>query len=158
VRNRVIESNGAKIVNNFYARSVFFVRDAERSLKFYTERLGFSLDWNYQEQGRAFVFQVNLLGFELILNQTEPWTEDRAGHGRLFIGLDDDQVDALRKHIEEKSIKTTVLPWGAPTLVIRDLDGNELFFWLPESDRACLQAELEASNTPLQPTAEERGS
>jgi len=129
-------------MNNFYARSVFFVKDAERSLRFYTEKLGFSLDWNYQEQGRAYVFQVSLLGFELILNQTEPSTEDRAGQGRLFIGLEEDQADALRKHIEEKNIKTTVVAWGNPTLVLRDLDENELFFWLPESERASLQAQL----------------
>ncbi len=129
-------------MNNFYARSVFFVKDAERALRFYTETLGFSLDWNYQEEGRAYVFQVSLLGFELILNQTEPGTADRAGHGRLFIGLKEDQVDAFRKHIEEKCIKTTVLQWGAPTVAIRDLDENELFFWLPESERASLQAQL----------------
>jgi catechol 2,3-dioxygenase-like lactoylglutathione lyase family enzyme len=129
-------------MTNLYARSVFFVKDAECSLKFYTETLGFSLDWNYKEAGRAYVFQVNLLGFELILNQTGPATEDRAGHGRLFVGLEKDQVDAFRKHIKEKNIKTTVVDWGNPTLVIRDLDENELFFWLPESDRATLQAQL----------------
>jgi catechol 2,3-dioxygenase-like lactoylglutathione lyase family enzyme len=129
-------------VNKFYARSVFFVKDAERSLKYYTETLGFSVDWNYQEAGRAYVFQVGLHGFELILNQTEPSTEGRPGHGRVFISLEDDQVAALRKHIEEKGIKTTVVPWGNPTLVIHDLDGNELFFWLPEGERARLQAQL----------------
>ena len=140
------EENGSRVakgmvetVNDFYARSVFFVKDAERSLRFYRETLGFSLDWNYQEQGRAFVFQVSLHGFQLILNQTEPWTQDRPGHGRLFIGLDDGQVDAFRKHIEDNGIKTTVVDWGNPTLVIRDLDENELFFWLPESERASLQ-------------------
>ncbi len=132
-------------MNNLYARSVFFVKDAERSLKFYTETLGFSLDWNYKEAGRAYVFQVGLLGFELILNQTGPSTEARAGHGRLFVGLEKDQGDAFRKHIEEKSIKTTVVDWGNPTLVIRDLDENELFFWLPESERATLQAQLAAA-------------
>lgn len=132
------------------------MRDAERSLRFYTETLGFSVDWNYQEQGRVFVFQVSLLGFELILNQIEPGTEDRAGHGRLFIGLDSDQSDALRKHIAEKSIKTTVRHWGAPTLVMHDLDENELFFWLPENERASLQASL-APNTPPQPTPENHG-
>ena len=82
------------------------MKDAERSLRFYTETLGFSLEWNYQEQGRTFVFEVSLFGFQLILNQTEPGTEDRAGNGRLFIGLD------------------------------------VLFFWLPESERASLQAHL----------------
>src|SRR6516164_6455397 len=105
-------SDRMHIMNNLYARSVFFVKDAERSLKFYTETLGFSLDWNYQEAGRACVFQVSLLGFELILNQTGPSTADRAGHGRLFIGLAVDQVDVFRKHIEQESIKTTVVEWG----------------------------------------------
>ena len=75
-------------MDNFYARSVFFVKDAEASLAFYTQALGFKLDWNYQEEGRAFVFQVGLFGFELIVNQIEDWTKERAGHGRVFIGLD----------------------------------------------------------------------
>lgn len=129
-------------MDNLFARSVFFVRDAECSLKFYTETLGFSLEWNHQVQGRAYVFEVSLLGFQLILNQTDPGTENRAGHGRVFIGLDDDQVDAFRNHIEGKGIRTTVVEWGQPTLVIRDLDENELFFWLPEAERAGLQAQL----------------
>src|SRR5215471_11384495 len=126
-------------MNNLYARTVFFVKDAERSLRFYTETLGFSLDWNYKEEDRACVFQVSLLGFELILNQTGPLTKDRPGHGRLFVGLEEGQADAFRRHLEEKSIKTTVVDWGNPTLVIRDLDENELFFWLPERERATLQ-------------------
>ena len=128
-------------MDNLYARSVFFVRDGERALSFYTETLGFSLDWNYREQGRAWVFQVSLLGFELIINQTERWTEERPGHGRLFIGLDDEQSDALRKHMEQKAINTTVVDWGQPTIVIRDLDQNELFFWLSESQRTALKVE-----------------
>ena len=86
-------------MENFYARTVFFVSDAERSLAFYTERLGFTLDWNHREAGRTFVFQVSLFGFSLILNQVESWTEGRAGHGRLFLGLGDDQIAALRRHI-----------------------------------------------------------
>jgi catechol 2,3-dioxygenase-like lactoylglutathione lyase family enzyme len=32
---------------------VFFVKDAERSLSFYTGALGFALDWTHQEQGRS---------------------------------------------------------------------------------------------------------
>jgi catechol 2,3-dioxygenase-like lactoylglutathione lyase family enzyme len=124
------------IVDNLYAKSVFFVKDAELSLKFYTEILGLSLDWNYKEQDRAFVLQVSLLGFELILNQAEPGTKDRVGHSRVFIGLADDQVEGFRRHIEKNGIKTTAIHWGAPTLVIHDRDQDELFLWLPEKERA----------------------
>lgn len=130
------------IVESLYARSVFFVQNAERALRFYTETLGFKLDWTHQEQGRPFVLQVSLLGLQLILNQTESWTENRAGHGRVFIGLEDDQIEPFHRHLRERHIKPTVFHWGAPTLVIRDVDANELFFWLPESERASLEAEL----------------
>jgi catechol 2,3-dioxygenase-like lactoylglutathione lyase family enzyme len=122
-------------VNNLYGRSVFFVADAERSLGFYTGTLGFSLDWKYEERGRAFVLQVSLLGFELILNETGPRTKDRAGHGRVFIGLDADQVGRFHGLIRDKAIETEVVQWGRPTLVIRDPDKNELFVW-PERDGA----------------------
>ncbi len=128
------------MVENFYARTVFFVKDAERSLSFYRETLGFSLDWPDPPQGRAFVCQVSLFGFELILNQIQPGTEARAGHGRVFIGLEDNQSEAFRRHLKDTGIKTTVVQWGEPTLVIRDLDDNELFIWLPQHERASLEA------------------
>ena len=113
-----------------YARSVFFVADVERSRRFYTEELGFSLDWDSNDG----VLQVSLLGFELILNQVGERTRTRAGHGRVFIGLDDDQGEPLRNHIAERGIQTLRVEWGRPTLVIRDIDANEMFFWLPGDD------------------------
>jgi catechol 2,3-dioxygenase-like lactoylglutathione lyase family enzyme len=126
-------------MDNLYGRSVFFVKEAEDALAFYTQELGFTLDWNHQVEGRAFVFQVSLYGFELILNQIEDWTRDRAGHGRVFIGLDDNQVARLREHISARGIKAMLFHWGKPTLVIKDLDGNELFFWTPQSELASLE-------------------
>jgi len=119
-----------KIVSNLYARSVFCVADADRSRRYYTEQLGFSLDWDSNDG----VFQVSLFGFELILNQVEDRTRTRAGHGRLFIGLEDDQDAPLRKHIAGKGIQTIRVQWGRPTLVIRDVDANELFFWMPHDN------------------------
>ena len=104
------------IVTPLYARTVFFVADADRS---------------HSHDG---VVQVSLLGFELILNQVDDRTRSRAGHGRLFIGLDDDQREPLRKHLADKGIQSLRLEWGRPTLVIKDLDANELFFWLPHHD------------------------
>ncbi|MBO0719327.1 MAG: VOC family protein [Blastocatellia bacterium] len=121
-------------MNNLYARSVFFVKDAERSLRFYKEQLGFSEDWNYKEDGRTFVCQVSLFGFELILNEITDRTQTRAGHGRVFIGLEDDQAGPLREHFGTKGIQTERVQWGRPTLVVMDLDGNDIFFWLPQDD------------------------
>jgi catechol 2,3-dioxygenase-like lactoylglutathione lyase family enzyme len=121
-------------MNNLYARSVFYVKNAESALRFYTESLGFSEDWNYREEGRTYVCQVSLFGFELILNEIGDRTQSRAGHGRVFIGLDDDQGEPLRKHIATWGIQTQRDDWGRPTLVVRDLDANEIFFWLPRDD------------------------
>ena len=123
-------------MNNLYARAVFFVENAERALRFYVEQLGFSKDWSYDEEARTFVCQVSLLGFELILNEVDTRTHDRAGRGRVFIGLDDDQGEPLRQHIVAHGIATQRTDWGRPTLVIRDLDENEIFVWVPGDDLA----------------------
>jgi len=120
-------------VTKFHAKTVFFVRDASRSLAFYTKELGFSLDWTYEENGRPHVFQVGLHGFELILNQAEPATVERPGQGRVFIGLDGEGSAALKQHIESRGIKITHVHWGAPTIAIHDPDQNEIFFWLAET-------------------------
>jgi catechol 2,3-dioxygenase-like lactoylglutathione lyase family enzyme len=133
-------------VDNFFARCVFFVNDAERSRKFYMETLGFSAEWEAREEGRIVVFEVSLFGFQLILNETHAGTKDRAGHGRVFIGLEEDQSVEFRKYVEDKGIETTVVDWGAPTLVIRDLDENELFFWFSASEREKLGARLAAES------------
>ena len=42
--------------------------------------------------------------------------------------------ELLRKHILATGIQTQRYQWGRPTLVVKDLDANELFFWLPHDD------------------------
>lgn len=131
--------------SNWYVRTVFFVRDAERSLSFYTKKLGFTLDWNHEPAGRAFVFQVSFRGVELIINEAEEWTDARIGHGRIFIGLDDGQVESFKQYVAERGVETKLILWGEPTVVIEDLDGNELFFWLSESEREKLRGEIDGA-------------
>ena len=80
--------------------------------------------------------QVSLLGLQIILNRKETPADDRAGHGRIFIGLDDDQSAAVLSHVHTKGISATYTHWGAPTMAIYDLDGNEIFFWLSDVERA----------------------
>ena len=85
-------------MKEWYSRTVFFVKDTQKSLAFYVDKLGFTEDWTYVENAEMLVAQVNRDGFEIILNKDA----NKAGKGRVFISLDDEQVDPLRKEIKEK--------------------------------------------------------
>jgi len=114
-------------MDHWYARTVFFVRDAEISLGFFVDKLGFTLDWNHQEEGRAFVCQVKRDGFELILAQDA----DKAGRGRVFISLDDRQTQALVDELGRRNMTVRRTQWGMPVIEVQDVDGNELYFSPP---------------------------
>ncbi len=117
------------------ARPVFFVQDTPSAMEFYTSALGFNLEWIHEENGRPYVVQVSLFGLQIILNQKESPTDERAGHGRIFIGLDDDQSAAILQHVHSKRIAAEYAQWGAPTMAIYDLDRNEIYFWLSDTER-----------------------
>lgn len=136
-------------MDNLYARSVFFVHDVERAMRFYTEQLGFAVDWDSHDG----VLQVSLFGFELILNEVGSRNRSRPGHGRVFIGLEDHQGDEFRRHVAARGIQTLRVDWGRPTLVIRDVDANELFFWLPHDDFSGLGIPPVESNEITEPSA-----
>ena len=136
-------------MNNLYARAVFFVENGEKAQRFYVDKLGFSEEWAYKEDGQVYVCQVSLFGFELILNQTSERSRSRAGLGRVFIGLEEDQVETLHRHIGAHCIPHERVDWGRPTLVIRDLDGNELFFWdQPTEGQQQLELNEDTAATP----------
>lgn len=116
-------------MTNLYARAVFFVENAGRSQRFYLDELGFSDDWSYNEGDSVYVCQVGLMGCEVILQQVDEDNRERAGHGRIFVGLEDDQIPPVLEHIAARKIRTERRRWGEQTLVIKDPDGNELFFW-----------------------------
>ena len=114
-------------MKHWYSRPVFFVKDAQAALSFFIEKLGFTCDWNHEEDGGAFVCQVRRDGFELILAQDA----DKAGRGRVFISLDEGQTQALRADIEKRRIPIRETHWGMPVIEILDIDGNEIFFSPP---------------------------
>jgi catechol 2,3-dioxygenase-like lactoylglutathione lyase family enzyme len=122
-------------MHDFGARPVFFVQDTPRATEFYTSTLGFNVDWTHEENGRPYVVQVSLFGVQIILNQKESPADERAGHGRIFIGLDDDQSATILQHIQSKGISAEYTHWGEPTMAIYDLDRNEIYFWLSDTER-----------------------
>ena len=124
-------------MTDWFARPVLHVSDVEASLRFYVDRLGFTCPWRFDENGRAYVAQVDRQGCALILAQTWP---EKIGKGLMFISLNVEPasreaaaaaVDALRAELEAKSVPVKEGSWGYRLLVVDDLDGNQLFFNYP---------------------------
>jgi catechol 2,3-dioxygenase-like lactoylglutathione lyase family enzyme len=110
----------------WFARSVLFVADIDRALDFYVNRLGFSQSWRFEENGRARVAQAERQSCALIFSAQWP---DKVGKGLMFISLDDDRaVDALRAELIGRGVEVQDRIWGYKVLVVRDPDGNELYF------------------------------
>ncbi len=124
-------------VTDWFARPIINVKDVEASLRFYTEKLGFSIPWRYDEDGKAYVAQVDRQGCSLILAKTWP---EKIGKGLMFISLNVEPetreaataaLDALRGELEGRGVPVKDGSWGYRLLVIDDPDGNQLLFNYP---------------------------
>jgi catechol 2,3-dioxygenase-like lactoylglutathione lyase family enzyme len=119
---------------DWFARPVLHVADVEASLRFYVDRLGFTVPWRYGEDGRTHVAQVDRQGCAVILADTWP---EKIGKGLIFISLNFEAatqvaaLDALRAEFESKGAPVREGSWGYRLLVVDDLDGNQLFFNYP---------------------------
>jgi uncharacterized glyoxalase superfamily protein PhnB len=120
---------------DWFGRPVLHVRDVDASLKFYMERLGFTSEWRYAEDGKGHVAQVEGLGCTIILADTWP---DKVGRGLMFISLNAENIkaqvaglDEFRSELEAKGVAVKDGSWGYRLLVVDDLDGNQLFFNYP---------------------------
>ena len=111
--------------DNWYTRPVLFVTDIDRSVNFYLQQLGFTQSWRYEEEGKAYVVQVQRQGCELILSSQWP---GKVGKGLIFISLDAGMLDALRADLEGRGVDVKDGQWGYRLMVIADPDGNELYF------------------------------
>ena len=64
----------------------------------------------------------------LLLNCQQP---DKTGKGRMFVSLDPDDLARLRDEFEGRGAPVEEGHWGYRTMIVRDPDGNELFFPYP---------------------------
>ena len=71
-------------MTDWFARPVLHVTDVDSSLLFYTGQLGFTSPWRFDEDGRAYVAQVDRQGCAIIL--ADRWPE-KIGKGLIFISL-----------------------------------------------------------------------
>lgn len=117
----------------WYNRPLVFVRDCHRALDFYRDKLGFQEAWRHEDKGRLLIVQVEREGTEFIL--TEQWAA-KAGQAVMFISLNpevDDHaiIDTVRAEFEQRGAEVHEGWWGYRLVVIKDPDGNELWFPYP---------------------------
>ena len=117
------------VAHKWYARPVFFVSDVQRALQFYIDKLGFKKKWHTGD-GTGTVCQVDRGECEIILCEDS----GRRDKGRLFVELNRDGIDELRREILERSVPTEKAWWGYDVIRITDPDGNELLFPLDETN------------------------
>ena len=127
-------------MTEWFARPVLHVSNVEASLRFYVDRLGFTVPWRGGVEpvtDQADVAQVDRQGCALIL--CEHWPE-KVGKGLIFISLNVEPetheaevaaLDALRAELEGRGVQVKDGHWGYRLLVVEDLDGNQLFFNYP---------------------------
>jgi catechol 2,3-dioxygenase-like lactoylglutathione lyase family enzyme len=120
-------------VSVWYSRPVLFVSDLDSAVAFYVSQLGFTKSWRYEEEGKAIVAQVERQGCELILSSQWP---DKVGTALIFISLDEEVLHALRAELEGRHVPVTDGSWGYRLMVVKDLDGNELYFPYPSDSDA----------------------
>ena len=116
-----------QIPHQWYSRPVLFVSDLQAALRFYIDKLGFKKKWHSAD---GTVCQVDRGGCEIILSE-DPARQDKA---RLFVELNRDGIDELRREVAERTVPTQSMWWGYDVIRISDPDGNELLFPLGETD------------------------
>ena len=124
-------------MTEWFARPVLHVSSVEASLRFYVDRLGFTVPWRVEWDGQAHVAEVDRQSCALILS--DEWPE-KVGKGLMFISLNVEPqtheagvaaVDALRTELEARGVAVKDGRWGYRVLVVEDLDSNQLFIPYP---------------------------
>src|SRR6516165_12802273 len=111
-------------MTDWFARPILNVTDVEASLRFYVEKLGFTIPWRFDdEEGKAYVAQVDRQGSAFILSKTWP---EKVGKGLMFISLNVEPptreagtaaLDALRAELESRGVAVKDGSWGYQLLV-----------------------------------------
>ena len=129
-------------MTDWFARPVLHVSNIEASLRFYVDRLGFQIAWQFDEGGRPTVAQVDRGSCALILSGQWP---EKVGKGLIFISLNVEPetpealtaaLDQLRAELEANGVAVKDGRWGYRLLNVTDPDGNQLLFNYPADNQS----------------------
>jgi catechol 2,3-dioxygenase-like lactoylglutathione lyase family enzyme len=117
----------------WFGRPVITVKNVEASIRFYVDKLGFTLDWHFGDP--ISVCEVWRGKLQLILCDH---FSDQIGKSLQFVAFDAGSrdaeiaaVDAYRAELESRGVAVKEGKWGYRVLVIEDLDGNQMFVPYP---------------------------
>lgn len=123
-------------MGRWYTRPLLFVADVDAAMVFYG-RMGFAVAWQFAQddpplleasgtgQGPTFVAQMQRDDCEFILSCQWP---DRCGQGMLFVELEPADWAALPTELETAGVSFRDGWWGYRSLIVTDLDGNDIYF------------------------------
>ena len=115
---------------------LLFVSDVAESEKFYTEKLGFHVDWRVEEDDCNPYICISRGGTEFHLTGCQ--CEDKRHIGNLWVRVECDLID--RQFEECRAAGVNIFdepanrPWGFREFRTEDPDGNRLTFYGPTTD------------------------
>ncbi|HLH03777.1 MAG TPA: VOC family protein [Bryobacteraceae bacterium] len=117
-----------------------FARDMQASIDFFTEKLGFTLDFVYGEP--SFYGQVSRDNARLAIRHVDepvftPGIREREHLLSASITLASaDEIDQLFRAYQTAGVRfhqsLRIEPWGAKTFIVKDPDDNLILFAAPE--------------------------
>lgn len=107
--------------------SVFTVADVARSLRFYIDKLGFTVDFQMGDPPTYAIVERDAVSLHLM-----PASQDPRGLGTSSIYVFAAGVDALHAQLVERGCPVEVAPqdfsYGMREMSVRDPDGNRVTF------------------------------
>lgn len=109
---------------------IFYTHDIPRVVDFYTNKLGFALEYQQDDKYASFAFDNGVhLGIKKSVEEREV-----PGHQTLFIGVND--IAATYSEVTSRGIKIykeiTEYSWGTEFSIL-DPDGNKVLFTQPKT-------------------------
>jgi catechol 2,3-dioxygenase-like lactoylglutathione lyase family enzyme len=105
--------------------TIFFVSDAGAAADFYADKLGFTVNWRFDEDGRTPAAGVSRGDCSLLLNTQRP---DSVGKGTIYFAFGEAEHDAIRADLLAKGVALKEGWWGKRLMIVEDPDGNQLWF------------------------------